>query len=265
MSLDQHRAARVRIAVPPQHGAWAFLIVPLVLAAGLGAASWLGLLFALGWVAAYPVGYFAGGALATRIRRRRWTTRARRELGSAIPWAVVAGLAGIVLVWMRPWLLVAGLVVVAMYAVSIALTVAGRERGITNDLVLVVLATVAIPLMWMIVHDDPTPTNLPAGIRLGMLVSLVFFTGCVLHVKSLIREANDPRWHVASIVFHVVALIGMTAVSWWFLVAFAPALVRTIVIKPGMRPARIGLVETAMSVLVIASTLLAAATLGWGA
>ena len=58
-----------RPVLPPQHGAWAFLIVPVLCAFAISGASAAGWLFLGAWVAAYPVGYYLGRALTVRVRQ----------------------------------------------------------------------------------------------------------------------------------------------------------------------------------------------------
>ena len=248
--------SRTALSVPPQHGAWAFLIVPLILAAALGAATAVGLVFAITWVVAYPTTYYLARGVIARLKRGSWTDRAQRELRAAIPWGA-ATLAGVIaLVAARPWIVIPGVVVVGLWSISAVLAWQGRERGIANDLLLVVLAAIATPFMWAVANDVPDVSAVPRAIWLAALVVLVFFIGSVLHVKALIREARDPRWHRASIVFHVAAL-ATALISWWLLIPFGAALIRTIVMRPGLRPGRIGAVEAVVSILVIVATVLA--------
>ena len=87
-------------------------------------------------------------------------------------------------------------------------------------------------------------------------ICLVFFTGSVLHVKSLIRGAGDRRWAIASRVFHILAL-GLGLLSAWLLVPFGAAAVRSFVVPQGTRPAVVGAVETVISVLVVVATVAA--------
>jgi len=242
--------------VPPQHGAWAFLIVPLILGALLGAASWPALVFAVAWVAAYPVSYFAGRAVVYRLRRGEWSRKARSELRSALPWAVIAVAGAVTVVVIRPALAIAGIGIAVVWTISLWLTWKGRERGITNDLLLVVLAAAAPVLMWF-AGSTESIAEVPSSIWLASVVTLLFFTGSVLHVKSLIREADDRRWHLASIGYHVVVVVGVALVSPWLLVAFVPALVRTIVMRPPLKPGVIGAVEIIMSALLVIGAVLA--------
>lgn len=251
------RMARGIISFPPQHGAWAFLIVPLILGAFLGAATWLGLVFAIAWVASYPVSYYGGRSLLMRIRRGEFTAKTKNEFRAAIPWAVVTGITAVILIAARPWIVIPGIVVGLIWSISLWLTWKGRERGITNDLLLTVLASVATPFMWAVANDHAQLDGIPSGVWAAALVCLLFFAGSVFHVKSLIRGAKDRRWHWASVAFHVVALVTAVAISWWLAIPFVAALARTTAMRPGLTPAQIGAVETVVSVLVVVFTVVA--------
>ena len=244
---------------PLQHGAWAFLIVPLLLGSFLGANNWLSLLFSLTWIAAYPLSYFGGRALLARVRRGSWTTLARRELDSAIPWAALTVSGTITLIALRPWILLPGALIMAIWSISIYLSWLGRERGIINDLLLVLLASMAPVLMYAVANDQRSLRLVPHSIWIAALVSVLFFMGSVLHVKALIREATNRNWHFVSVGFHVAVVIslGLTTRSWWLSIPFALALARTLVMKPGMRPGRIGAIESVVALLVVICTVIA--------
>lgn len=235
------------LAIPNQHGAWAFLAVPLLLGFALAGWSAIGAAFATAWVLAYPASYYLGRAVVARWRRGRWTRLARRELRHAAVWSGAASALALVLVALRPWLTAVGAALALAWAASLWLTRAGHERGAANDLLLVVQAALAVPLLWAVTHDGPPP---PAA-WWAALVCVVFFTGSVLHVKSLIREADDRRWAIGSRVFHLAAL-GTAWLSPWLLLPFGAAAARAFAVRPGTRPAAIGAVEAAVSVLVVA-------------
>ena len=82
------------LAVPPQHGAWAFLAIPLIIGFVTIGVSPTALAFAIAWIAAYPASYYGTQGIAARIRRGRWSVRARAELRRALPWAVIAAFGG---------------------------------------------------------------------------------------------------------------------------------------------------------------------------
>jgi hypothetical protein len=238
--------------VPNQHGAWAFLAVPLLLGLALVGVTPIGLAFAAAWLLAYPATYYLGRAVVIRWRRGTWTRLARREWSHAVPWVAAAGSVSLLLVVLRPWLMAVGGALAAAWAASLWLTRTGHERGVTNDLLLVGQAALAVPLLWAVTIDawPPADSWWAAG------VCAVFFTGSVLHVKSLIREADDHRWALGSRAFNVAAL-GMGLLSPWLLIPFGAAAVRAFAVRPGTRPGVIGAVEAVVSVLVVIAGALA--------
>lgn len=237
---------RIRFALPQQHGAWAFLAVPLVLGLVLAGATGVGLLFSAAWLLAYPASYYLGRAVIIRWRRGSWTGLARRELAAAVPWLVAEGALATILVLLRPWLLAVAVILAGAWWVSLWLARTGRERGVTNDLLLVLQAALAVPLLWAVTVDAAPPVDA----WWAALVCAVFFAGSVLHVKSLIREADDRRWAIGSRLYNAAAL-GMGVLSPWLLLPFGAAAVRAFAVPAGTRPAIIGAVETVVSVLVV--------------
>jgi hypothetical protein len=255
--------SRPRLAVPPQHGAWAYLGLPLLIGLSLSGWTWLGVLFAVTWVLAYPASYFGARALTTRIRRGTWSRIARRERRDALPWTAAAGVGALFLVLARPWLVVVGVGLAALWAVGLRLALAGRERGFANDLLLVGQSLIALPLVWLISQPAfglsavaASLADIPAGIWWATVVCAVYFVGSVIHVKSLIREAADVRWRQANLAYHVLALVT-AALSWWLLVPFGATLARSVWLKPGAKPGLVGAVEVVISVLMLIFVLLA--------
>lgn len=263
MATTSTTRSRPRLAVPPQHGAWAYLGLPLLIGLSLSGWTWLGVLFAVTWVLAYPASYFAARALTTRVRRGSWSRIAKRERRDALPWAAAAALGALVLMLARPWLVVVGLSLAALWGVSVWLALSGRERGFANDLLLVGQSLIALPLVWLI--TDPAISlnafaaslaGIPAEIWAATGICAVYFVGSVIHVKSLIREAADVRWRRANLVYHVLAL-AVAGLSWWLLVPFGAALARSLWLRPGAKPGLVGAVEVMISVLMLIFVLLA--------
>lgn len=246
-----HRHGSRRLSIPPQHGAWAFLALPLILGLAISGLTWPGVLFAVTWVLAYPASYYLGRALTIRIRRGNWSRIARRELEAAVAWVAAAGVGALVLAVRQPWLVIVAIVLGGLWWVSVWLSLVGRERGFGNDLLLVGQAVVALPLMWVISTGS---WPVPASIWWAAAICASYFVGSVIHVKSLIRESDDRRWHLADVGFHFVAVVwGL--LSLWLLVPFGVALGRSAVMRPGLRPGVIGAVEIVVSLLVLIATL----------
>ena len=238
---------------PPQHGAWAFLVVPAAMVAFLGAGNAVGLIFFLTWVSGYPVSYFLGRAIIARIRRGSWTNKAKGELHCALPWLALSLVGVVFLVALRPWLLLYGILVIALWSISVLLSWAGRERGIANDLLLIGLASIEPVLMYQVAKNHAALSGIPLSVWKATLFCLLFFTGSVVHVKSLIREVKNRKWHYASLIIHATMLVLLLifAHPWYLAIPFVIALLRTIVLKPGHRPGVLGAVEAAIALILI--------------
>ncbi len=247
------------LKIPQQHGAWAFLIVPNLITTFLGGGTWLGWLFFATWISAYPLSYFLTAAAVVRFRRGKWSSRARREAHRALPWAIFTALGGLVLTLNRPWVFIESASLVIPWSLSIYLAVTGRERGITNDLLLVAMASLSPLLMYQIAENESLLTNIPGKIWQVTLITFLFFAGTVLHVKALIREAKNRQWHLGSALYHLAALLllASTLRSWLISLTFFLAFIRTLLIRPGMRPRKIGLIEGLLAVLLVATTVAA--------
>lgn len=234
--------------LPDQHGAWAFLALPVALAAPV--LTWHPVLAPLvvAWVAAHPAAWALTGRLAAP-RPERFD----RALRTWVPVVLVAG--GVALAW-RPWLAWVALLYAAGFLVSLRYAKARRERALGNDLVLIAQCAAVVPVL------------VGAGVRggwsapLGTLgatpyllagVCALALLGSTLHVKSLIRERKRPGFARASRAYALACLLlalGAAARgAWWPLVPAAVAALRSLLVTdPALRPGRIGMVELAVLV-----------------
>jgi YwiC-like protein len=247
--------------IPPQHGAWAFLALPLALALTVAPPTWWTAVLAVAWFAAYPASY-AGG----RMLHDRRPERFRRAF---MIWAGATAVPALILVIRFPWLLWVGAVLVALASVNVHYARRHDERALPNDLVLVTECSVLVATTWAVSVDASTTSwggGLPVAVLVLTAVCWLVLAGSTLHVKSLVRERGDPRFARASravAVLSVAASVGL-GVAWglpsgWVLVVpFAALAVRAFVV--GRRPTRvavIGLIELAMFGLVVAAAWLA--------
>jgi hypothetical protein len=246
-----------RPSIPPQHGAWAFLVVPVLCGFAVAGASPAGWLFLAAWVCAYPVGYYLGRALTARARRGSWSRLARRERARAIPWVVLTAVLGLPLAVTRPWLLGAACLLAMLWGMGLAVAARRGERSIANDLMLVAQATVALPLAVAVVAGPSALAGDLAGQTLqATLIVAAYLAGSVLHVKSLLREAGNVTFHRANVAWHVVVALAAGLANPWWLVGFIPALARAILLRPGSRASAIGGVEALVAVLVVVAAFL---------
>lgn len=250
------RAPRARSrwagAIPPQHGAWAFLLVPVLSAFAVSGTSAAGWAFCAAWVCAYPVGYFLGRGLTVRARRGSWTRLAARERGRAGPWALATAALGLPLAWTRPWLLAVAAALAVLWSAGLVVAARRGERSLATDALLVAQAVAAVPLAVAVVAGPAAMVGPlgPATLQCTLAVAM-FLAGSVLHVKALLRRAGSGSFRRLAVGWHVGALVvtALSAAGW--VVAFGPALVRSVAMRPGLRPASIGAVEAVVSLLVV--------------
>lgn len=249
--------------VPPQHGAWAFLALPVLL--GVLVTPWtpLILLLALAWIAVYPLSYAAFG-----LARARRATRFRRPLAV---WAVVTLVPAIALVVALPWLVWVGAVYAVFFLVNLWYARRNDERALTNDLVFVFECAAMVLVTWAVGVGEqslvpPPVADVPVEVWVLVAVTVLSLTGSTLHVKSLIRERRDPRFSRASQAFAVLSVVAVGALAvawglpsgWWLVVPFVLLAIRAFLV--GRRPRKpmvIGLVELAGIVLVWLGALVA--------
>jgi hypothetical protein len=247
--------------VPPQHGAWAFLALPVVLACTIAPPTWWTALLTLAWFAAYPASY-AGG----RLLRDRRPERYRRPFAL---WAVATAAPAAVLVVRFPWLIGAGLVLAVLVAVNVVYTRRNEERALGNDLVVVTECALLVPVTWAVstgADSLPLPASVPTQVNVLTVVCWLVLAGSTLHVKSLIRERRDPRYARASRIVALASVVvsaGLAAAwglpaGWWLVLPFLALAVRALVV--GRRPTKplvIGLVELAMVLVTAVAAILA--------
>ena len=244
--------------LPPQHGAWAFLVVPVLFGFAVAGVSLAGWVLLAAWVCAYPVGYYAGRALTARARRGAWTRLARRELGRALPWAALTLLLGLPLAVTRPWLLAAAAMLGVVWALGLWVAARRGERSMANDLLLVAQAVAAVPLTVAVVAGPAVLAgDLAAPTIQATVLGGAFLAGSVIHVKSLLREAGRASFHRLNLGWHVGWAVAAGLVGPWWLLGFVPALLRAVALRPRMRPGAIGGVEAVISVLMVVAAFLA--------
>lgn len=252
--------------LPPQHGAWAFLGLPLVLGAVVAPWTPFFLVLALAWVAAYPWSYAALGL----IRAKR-PQRFRRPF---LVWLAIVLPAAVGLVVARPWLAWVGLAYMALFAINLRYAKRNDERAMVNELVFAAECSAMVVVTWSVGAGGrsltpPAFDTVPDRVWVLMIVCLLVLIGSTLHVKSLVRERRDARFARASRVAAVASIAASVALAaWWgwpggawLVVAFVILAVRAFIVgRRPMRPGAIGLVELAGFVLVALASVLASAS-----
>ncbi|HEX5589575.1 MAG TPA: YwiC-like family protein [Candidatus Limnocylindrales bacterium] len=237
--------------LPRQHGAWAMLLLPLLV--GVAAAS-----------RPSPWHLVLGGAALSAYLAsatiQAWS-RGRRAPEYRAPILVYGGAflaLGAALVVAFPALAAVALVAGPASIIVLGGARPGTRRDLANSLAQVAQALVLVPAAAYVAGDVEWPR-----VATATAVAAAYLVGTVLVVRSVLRERGNERFAAVSAAFHVAATVA--AVAWLppaygllgvALTARAMALPvvqrrRAATPRP-LRPIHVGLVEIAASVAVVA-------------
>ncbi len=221
--------------LPPQHGAWAMLLLPYTIGVIRAGWTWVQVPLLVAWLSGYLLSYFALLAIKTgRFRRYR--------VQFAV-YGAVAAAGGLTALVARPWLAVMAPALVALLGVNAWYARQRRDRALASGLASVLQSCLLVPLTAIAAGIPPARTiDVFAGV-------LLYFTGTLLYVKTMIRERDDPRYLRASIGFHALA-VPVAALAWLPLAApFGWFLARALLLpRKTLTPKQVGLIEVAGSV-----------------
>lgn len=239
-------APRRRQFLPPQHGAWAMLVVPYAAALVVAGTTWVDLPLAGAWLAGYLLSYYAFQALKSR-RPRRYRDQLLRYAALAVPLAAVV-------VWARPAVLWYAPAYATLLSVNAWYAWHRRERALLNDLAAVLQSCLMVFVAATVAGTSPATM---VGVSLAVVA---YFTGTAFYVKTMIRERDNQSFLRWSIGYHLAAL----GLSVWLGPAlagfFAWLLVRSWALpRRRLVPKHVGLIEIGNCLL-----LLAAVAFTWG-
>lgn len=236
----------MRRFLPPQHGAWAMLVVPYVAGLLVAGWSWVAVPLVAAWLAGYLLSYYLFQAIKTG-RPSRW--RDQIMLYGVVILPLVA-----VVVWARPAVLWYAPVYAALWLVNAWYARRRRERALLNDLASVVQSCLMVFVVATVAGTSPAAV---AGV---FAACAAYFVGTALFVKTMIRERGSVTYRRWSIGYHAAALVLAVLLGPAIAVLFTWLLVRAWAF-PGRRlaPMHVGLIEIGNSLL-----LLVAIALTWG-
>lgn len=238
-----NRQRLLRRYLPPQHGAWAMLLLPYLVGVAVVGPGWPQLPLLGAWLAGYLLSYYVFQAIKSR--------RPRRYLAQIRLYALVAAPLALTVVVIRPAVLWYAPAFVALLAVNAGYAWRRRERALLNDLASVLQSCLLIFVVATVAGVSPERV-VPA-----FVVLLLYLTGTVCYVKTMIRERGSTSYRRLSIGFHLAALVVATLLDVGLALIFLVLLVRAWLL-PGraLRPAPVGMIEIACSVLVFGTLVL---------
>ena len=250
--------------VPDQPSAWVMALLPPLagmVAAGL---SWDALWLLTAWALCYCVQYVSARWVSSRLNRR--------YLPPVLAYGAVLAVVGLpflvvhwrIVMW-APWYLV-------LFGASLIAAYRHCERSLVNNVVAIISSCTMSGLVYGYdanPGDDAWPYMELRAVYLAAAFALFQF-GSVLVVKTMIRERGNPRYRVASVLWHAMMLVVCTVMLFharqvsnealcalWFLwIVCLLLLVRACVLPlidarhgSRLKPVVTGMVEFAASVL----------------
>lgn len=247
--------------IPKQHGAWAMLIVPLIIGLVLRARLAPLEIWLIPLVVAVFTGYFGFNVLSLQLK-----AAPRRRAAYRVPnlvYGAATGLLAIAVLLLGGWPIVAWLpVALPLAALAIWLAAQRQDRAVASG-----FATVALAIGVGLAIRFPTPAELFADWPAALPDALVFvalfgyFFGTVWHVKALIRERGQRParlralgWHGAMVLLATLAAAAGWLSVWW-IAFFVVATARTwYLTRPELagrfKPLQIGVLEIILSVFI---------------
>jgi hypothetical protein len=238
-----------RLWIPRQHGAWAMLLLPVLLGVAASSPDPWQIVVAVTALAAY---------LAS-VTAQTWS-RSRRSPAYRLPMAVygtVAVVLGILLLVAFPPLALAAVVVAPMALLVFRGARPGTRRDLVNSLAQVAQALVLVPVTaWVSGVWDIEPviayTCVAAGYQLGS----------VLVVRSVLRERGNRGFAALAVGFHIMLVVlaalllplpyALVAAGLATRAAALPVAQRRLAGGPTpLRPIHVGIVEILASVSVV--------------
>jgi len=222
----------MKLLISNQYGAIVMALLPFVYGMLLASPVWAHFFLLLAWFTMYLLSYpmlslFKGKNMA---EYKKWT----------IIYGVAAFLFALPAIFYNWQILFFIAAMFPFVLVSIYYTKKKDERNLLND-----LAGIAIFAL--------------AGMGSYYFYPSLFFIGTTLYVKSMMRERKNPLYLKASIIFHVLCVLGCLFTQQYILsLAFVPALIRAIYLPTKkLSVKQVGLIEFGTSAIFLIILLIA--------
>jgi hypothetical protein len=244
-----------RTWIPRQHGAWAMLLLPVLLGVAASVPS--------AWQVAV-----GGAALAAYLASATFQTwsRSRRPPAYRAPiivYSSIAAVLGALLLVAFPPLALCALVLVPTGLLVFRGAQPGTRRDLVNSLAQVAQSLVLVPATAYVSGAFDVPV-----VVAYTLVAAGYQLGVVLVVRSVLRERGNTGFHLLSVGFHAALVVA--AVAWLpaaYVVVALGLLARAIALpiiqarlaggpKP-LRPVHVGMVEIVASLAVVIASFVA--------
>ncbi|HEY8534280.1 MAG TPA: YwiC-like family protein [Micromonospora sp.] len=231
--------ARRRQFIPPQHGAWAMLLVPYLAGLLVVGARWLHAPLLVAWIGGYLWSYYVFQALKSR--------RPRRFRAQLLVYGAVTLPAALLVLALRPAVLWYAPVFAVLLGINAVSAWRRRERTLLNDLAAVAQSCLMVAVVVTVAGADPW-----AGAG-AFAACALYFAGTAFFVKTMIRERDNRTFHRWSLGYHAAALVASLPLGPAAAAFFAWTALRAWLLpRRRLAPVQIGLIEIVNSVALLA-------------
>ena len=217
-----------------QHGAWAMVFMPLILGIAAGGFHPSQLFYAAGWL----LMFFAADHVLMFIKRMK-RKKDYGYLKAALMFGAIALLLFIYPLIVEYRIIYFFLAMIPLGAITSYFSMIKDERNIINDIVAISIFSIAGGgIAFLNAHEWTL------GITVVILVSLFYFVGSDMVVKTIVRERKNIRYRNASYIYHAVLFLGMLLWHFTLGIAFVIGIIRAVgVYDRGWTPKKLGIME----------------------
>ncbi|WP_042349268.1 YwiC-like family protein [Bacillus massiliigorillae] len=227
----------MKLLIPKQHGAWAMLVIPFVLSMVAGGSTVWHIFLFMGWFFLYLTTY--SFVMFLKGKKKEYYKK----------WVMIYALAAILFLvpvgiyCMR--LIYFGIAMIPFFCINLYYAKKKNERAFLNDVAAIFTFCIGGLASYYLganeLHNDAWTV---------FIYSFLYFLGCTLYVKTMIREKNNVTYKYYSWIYHfimlfIVALIGPV----WIVIAYLPSVLRAwILYGRKLSVMKIGIIEICNSV-----------------
>lgn len=229
--------------IPNQHGAWAMLILPFLLGLAVTGGRLIHIPLFIGWLCIY---LFSFPVL-------QWIKTGKRDryVKPALLYGALLLPVLIFLIWYGPALIGYGAVLLLSFLPNIYFAKTKNERALVNDiLAIAVFCSFIYPVVYVGGGSDWRATT-----QLFVLM-VVYFIGTALYVKTVIREKNNPKYYLASVIYHFIYIGIAASINIYLIIPTIVLLLRAAILpKLGIKAKQSGIAEIGFSLMLYVSVL----------
>lgn len=226
--------------IPTQHGAWAMLIMPFAFGMAASGPKMIHLLLFAAWLLVYLFSY----------PLLQWIRTGKKAIYQQ-PVLFYGGLLLPLAVWLLilyPQLLWTALFYGPLFLLNCFFASRNQERALVNDLAAVIQFCSIVYVAFYIGVGSISGSDIVHEL---FIISLLYFTGTIFYVKTMIRERKNRTFYWLSVAYHTAAFgIILTGFPIWLIIPFSVCLIRAVLTpKLNITIKQVGLLEFAYSIV----------------